>query len=180
PPPPGLLDQPVAPPPQSTDPLGQPVQDPAQPPPTMFSQDFYKSVGASELLPPSVIDAELAPLGLNEYQITKVINANQNIINHTREAFIEQARKDPEIGGSRFETTIKHAKVAYDKYASPALQEVLQGTGLSSHPEVIRMFANLGKAVSEDTGIPAQALTSGAGVDLKDESTQLNVLYGNN
>lgn len=37
-----------------------------------------------------------------------------------------------------------------DKFGSPELKQYLNETGLGNHPELVRIFANIGKAMSED------------------------------
>ncbi len=62
----------------------------------------------------------------------------------------EQAKADKEIGGAVFEATVGKAKLALDKFGSPALRQALNDTGLGNHPELIRTFAAIGRAMGED------------------------------
>lgn len=63
---------------------------------------------------------------------------------------------DPELGGKNFDTTRKHAQAAMSKIGTRALQEVLDDTGLGNHPELVRVFAKIGKAMEEDAFVAAQ------------------------
>ena len=86
-----------------------------------------------------------------------------------RKGWVEQSRTDTEFGGVNLESNLAIAKKGYDKFASPALKTLLDSTGLGSHPDVIRMFVNIGKAISEDTFVGGSA---GAG-----KTNMLDVLY---
>lgn len=60
------------------------------------------------------------------------------------------ASKDKEIGGEAFGQNAELAKRSLEKFGSPELKEMLSATGFGNHPEVIRVFARIGKAMSED------------------------------
>jgi hypothetical protein len=62
----------------------------------------------------------------------------------------EDAKADKEIGGANFDQNLSVAKKALDRVATPALRELLATSGLGNHVEVIRLFANIGKSISED------------------------------
>lgn len=61
------------------------------------------------------------------------------------------ALADKDIGGTpeNMVVSTEKAQQALGKYATPALKGFLKETGLGSHPEVIRLFARLGRAMSE-------------------------------
>lgn len=64
--------------------------------------------------------------------------------------WLEAAKADKEIGGANLETSVAVAKKALDTFGSPELKQMLQLSGLGNHPEVIRAFNKIGKAISED------------------------------
>ena len=77
-----------------------------------------------------------------------------------RQAWREQATADKEFGGDKLAENLGAARKAMDAFASPELKRTLEQTGLGNHPEVIRMFVKVGKAISQDgfvTGQPGAA-----------------------
>ena len=67
------------------------------------------------------------------------------------------AESDTEFGGAAFKENMSVAKSAYKQYATPALQAILNQSGLCNHPEVVRLFYRVGKAMSQDTGVSGEA-----------------------
>lgn len=63
------------------------------------------------------------------------------------EQWAEQVRADKDLGS---DVSIGAAQKAMDKFGSPELKQYLTETGLGNHPELVRIFANIGKAMSED------------------------------
>lgn len=60
---------------------------------------------------------------------------------------------DKEFGGDKLDANLAVAKTALDTFASPQLVELLNASGLGNHPEVIRAFFKVGKAISPDSGL---------------------------
>ena len=67
-----------------------------------------------------------------------------------RVQFLEEGRKDPEMGGARWKETMSGARAAYRKFASKDAQKLLQATGLDCHPAIIRMFRDINSQISDD------------------------------
>lgn len=66
-------------------------------------------------------------------------------------AWKDETQTDKEIGGDALPANLAVAKTALDKFGTPALRELLDASGLGNHPEVVRAFVKIGKAISEDT-----------------------------
>lgn len=70
-----------------------------------------------------------------------------------RKAWLDSARTDPEIGGQHWPKTIGTAAKALDALGftkgSP-FRVLLDESGLGNHPEMIRAFQRVGKAIGED------------------------------
>lgn len=62
----------------------------------------------------------------------------------------ESVRTDKELGGTNFDDSLASAKAALDAFATPALYEIFEATGMGNHPEMVRVFARIGKAVKDD------------------------------
>lgn len=87
------------------------------------------------------------------------------------ETWVEEVRKDKEIGGERFTETIEAAKRLIDRYATPDFKTVLDNTGLGNHPELMRLFARIGKQMTEDKLVLPGAGSAG-------KKTPAEILYG--
>lgn len=68
-----------------------------------------------------------------------------------QESWKTAAMADKEIGGTpeQFEANVAAANRAFDKFSTPEFRAHVWQTGLASHPEVVRVFARIGKAMSE-------------------------------
>lgn len=59
-------------------------------------------------------------------------------------------RSDKELGGTNFDDSLSAARSALDAFATPELYEIFEATGMGNHPEMVRVFARIGKAVKDD------------------------------
>jgi hypothetical protein len=57
---------------------------------------------------------------------------------------------DPEFGGEKLQENLAFVARAMTQFGSPELKPLLNGALLGDHPEIIRFFYRVGKAVSED------------------------------
>lgn len=80
-----------------------------------------------------------------------------------------EAQADREFGGADFARNAGIARDALKAFATPALVAVLDQSGLGNHPELIRAFYRVGKAMAEDGRIVSAAGTS--------RRTSLDALY---
>lgn len=62
-----------------------------------------------------------------------------------------QSRTDKEFGGDALDANLAIAKDALNKFGTPELKELINNSGLGTHPEVIRLLYRVGKQVSEDS-----------------------------
>lgn len=92
------------------------------------------------------------------------------------EAFANQVQKwadevkaDKELGSTE---NLAAAVKAVDAFGTPELKELLNSTGMGNHPEVVRLMAKIGKAISEDKLIAGR---TGGNVAPRDLAS---VLYG--
>jgi hypothetical protein len=91
-----------------------------------------------------------------------------------RKGWLEEAKKDPEIGGSNWDASLGSAAKALDALGFPKrspLRTALNDSGFGNHPELIRFMAKVGKAIGEDTD-----LVRGQGG--KDKKTDAEIFYG--
>lgn len=65
----------------------------------------------------------------------------------------EDAARDQEFGGENFKANLGVAAAAYNQYATPELKTIVAQSGLGNHPEFIRLFYRVGKAMQQDKGV---------------------------
>jgi hypothetical protein len=80
----------------------------------------------------------------------KAFAKQQEAMATTRSQWAEQSKTDKEFGGEALQENLGVAKKALEAFASPDLRKLLNESGLGNHPEVIRHFVRVGKAISED------------------------------
>lgn len=69
----------------------------------------------------------------------------------TTENWVGDIKADKEIGGQNFDVSVRHAQAALNKFGTPELRAQMDATGMGNHPELVRVFARIGKAMAEDT-----------------------------
>ena len=67
-----------------------------------------------------------------------------------REEWVAAAKADGEIGGADHADKVAVAKDALKRFGTPELTTALEDSGLGSHPEVVRFFHRVGKAIADD------------------------------
>ncbi len=77
----------------------------------------------------------------------------QTSLKSVNEQWKQAAISDPEIGGSDMKAKIEVSNKAFRKYVSPELGKLMKTTGLSMHPDFIRMFYRIGKQLEQDQGV---------------------------
>lgn len=73
----------------------------------------------------------------------------EQLANATTE-WLETAKTDKEIGGEEFPKSAELAKRVVTRFGTPEFKEELERTGLGNHPELVRVFVRIGKAMSDD------------------------------
>jgi len=68
----------------------------------------------------------------------------------TVSGWADTAKADPEIGGAKWDQTVKDAHRAIGQFGSPALREYLLHSGGGNNPEMIRAWSKVGAAIGED------------------------------
>ncbi|WP_154058962.1 peptidase, partial [Pseudescherichia vulneris] len=87
----------------------------------------------------------------------------------TTEQWAADVKADKEIGGDKLTANIGVAQRALETFGTPDLKEYLNASGLGNHPELIKVFVKVGKAMSEDGMVTGKE--SG-------QRTAAEVLYG--
>lgn len=104
-------------------------------------------------------------LGLSQENAQKMLaamvpTARQYLVDDLKAKSHEWAslsEKDPEIGGANFKANVGVANQALKQFATPEFTALLRGSGLGAHPEVVRVFYRIGKAMQQDHGVTGSA-----------------------
>lgn len=100
-------------------------------------------------------------LNLTNEQAQKLVDAYPKILagvqqrqadawQETTEQWAADVKADKEIGGDRLTENLSAAQRALDQFGTPELKEYLNATGLGNHPDLVKTFVKIGKAMSED------------------------------
>lgn len=100
-------------------------------------------------------------LKLDQATAQKVADVGAKMVQRQAEArtkLVEQwtndTKADKEIGGEKLAENLAVARQAIETFGSPALKDLLNSSGLGSHPEVVKAFYKAGKAISQDGFVP--------------------------
>ena len=120
------------------------------------SLDDLKTL-AKDLKLPMDQAQKIADLGAKQAQ--RWAEAQEQAIQNATAQWIEQVKADKEIGG---EANLAVAKTALSQFGTPELTALLNESRLGNHPEVIRFFYKVGKAIGDDAVIPGSRTTNRA------------------
>lgn len=110
-------------------------------------QTFAKSQNLTQEQAQSLLDRTLKTRTDTE---ASVVAKQQAMVKQLSTDWKTQTQADPEIGGDKLTATLATAVKARDAFGSPALIKILDDSGMGNHPEVVRFFAKVGAAMSED------------------------------
>lgn len=128
------------------------------------AKPIFKELGLSQIQSQRLVDMYAAQMQADS-------QASSDSYNQVVKDWVDEAKNDTEIGGDKFEENVGIAKRGIDKFGTPKLVEVLNQTGLGSHPELIPLFTRVGKLISEDS--------PGSGEPPLDATDRASVLYPN-
>lgn len=122
--------------------------------------------------------------GLSKEAADKLVETQAELLKEAQERQAEEykelterwkndALNDKEIGGDNLKRNIELSKRALEKFAKPEFIEMIDESGYGNHPELIRTFMRIGKAMSDDQFIHPGAQASG-------EKTLEDIFYGKN
>lgn len=74
----------------------------------------------------------------------------QENLESIRADWLAQSKADKEFGGDKLAVNLAQAKRALESFGTPELNKMLEDSGLGSHPEMVRLFYRVGKAIGED------------------------------
>lgn len=94
--------------------------------------------------------------------ISEYAKRQQSEFSSVQTQWVESCKKDPEIGGDNFKASVELAQRALEKYATPSFVQDLNNSGYGNHPELVRIFARIGRAMSEDKLVSSGSVSSGS------------------
>lgn len=125
---------------------------------------------AKELNLPQDKAQKLVDLGVKHAQgVMTALKTNQD---QAIAQWSAEAQADKEIGGESFAANMSTAKKALVAFGTPELTGLLNATGLSRHPEFLRLLVRVGSAISEDTLVDGGS-SSGGGAGPRDHARRL-------
>lgn len=86
--------------------------------------------------------------------------------------WVNEAKNDKEIGGDAFGKSIESAKRVVQRFGTDQFRKALNETGLGNHPELVRVFARIGKAME-----PHELIKPGSQPGITKKSME-ETLYG--
>ena len=96
------------------------------------------------------------------------VQHQRSILERSAKLWEDRTLADPEIGGQNLKANMQVASKAYKSFASDALRKEFSEAKLDRHPEVIRLFLRIGRALGEDTAVQSVAAK---GFDYSDPRT---------
>jgi hypothetical protein len=76
----------------------------------------------------------------------------------------ETSKKDLEIGGDKFDASLAAANKVVTKFGTPEFREWLTASGGGNHPEMIRLLARVGNAISDDKPVGSKTVSAKADI----------------
>lgn len=122
-----------------------------------------ESIGKfSELMGAAHVPQEAAQKILDLYtnEIARITDVQKDVWNKTNEDWKSAIKADPEIGGNRLQTVLQTSRGLIERFGGSAeekaaVRQALALTGAGNHPEVVRLFYRIGKALGEGSPVPA-------------------------
>lgn len=91
-----------------------------------------------------------------------------------RERWAKEVRDDPEIGGEKYDETVKVAVKTMQAFATPELRSLLIESGIGNHPAMVKFCHAIGKSLSEDSMVMPGTQSGG-----KEKTRAADVLFPN-
>lgn len=96
-------------------------------------------------------DRAQAYVDLYTEKLKEATEAPYKLWAETQRAWQDEVRADREIGGAKLAGNLSIAAKAIDRFGGDRLRQALNVSGAGNHPDVIRAFIRIGKAISEDS-----------------------------
>jgi len=124
---------------------------------------LFKELGLSQEQAQKLIDFQAA-------NVSKAQQAQQEAFTNLIDKWQTEAKADKEFGGEKFEESVGIARLAVEKFGTPAFKQLMEDHGVGNHPEMIRFMLNIGRTLKED--VPGA--TGGA---VSGKTDRVSILY---
>lgn len=123
--------------------------------------------------------AEAKRLNLSQEDAQKLVDIQAKLAEKQGKAILEQHQKTvaewaeqvkTELGAD-YKKELAFAAKAINKFGTPELREFFNATGIGNHPELVKVFINIGKQISEDAFVEGKTKTA--------PKSAAEILYGN-
>lgn len=149
--------------------------------PNVVNKDDLKLPEGS-LLSPQAVEAILAlakEKNLSKEQAQVVLDRESNAVKsyvegekakltQMQDQWYEQTKADKELGGEAYDANVELGHRVFKKFVPAPLEQILKDSGMHEHPEVVRFFVRLGKAMAPDQLVMPNAAGDPSGVRLAD------------
>lgn len=124
----------------------------------------YKELGLTQEQAQALITAQVGYVQEGEKGRTEQAEELHN-------TWLNEAKADKDIGGEKFDATLKAANLAVNKFGGTELKQLLRSTGIGNRLEIIRVFSKIGSLLTED--VPGDVKLKVVGENL----TALQIMY---
>lgn len=125
---------------------------------------FAKDKGLSQEVAKEVLEMQHELLRQQKESATEALE-------EVKETWKSEASKDKELGGERFEKNVELAKRAVERFGTEKFMDDLDHTGFGNHPELLRVFYRIGKAMGDGDFVRP-------GTQAKSPKTYEQIFYG--
>lgn len=101
-----------------------------------------------------VKDRAQALIGLQTKALTTASERGSQEFATLQTQWRDQIAKDPEIGGPKLEGNLANIAKVLDRFGTPEARLAFDVTGAGNNPHIVKMMANIAKAVTEPGPVP--------------------------
>lgn len=91
-----------------------------------------------------------AELERESQTLSSFVEGQKAELAQTVSAWVDEAKKDQEIGGEKFAANAEVARQVVNRFGTEAFKKALNESGLGNHPELVRVFVRIGRAMKSD------------------------------
>ena len=118
-----------------------------------------KELGLKPEQAQKLVDLQVKTAAARQASETK---ARDDGLKTERDGWLKDLKADKDLGGTKWDDTLRVANKAFEKFADPALRQFLQATGLDAHPGLVRSFHKIGLALKDDSIAGSSSTGAGA------------------
>lgn len=108
-------------------------------------QPVLKELGLPQAAAQKVVDFYASKV------LPHLAQAQTDAVKAQDESWTKAVKEDKELGGDKLNENLEIAKTTLTKFGSPELVKLLNASRLGNHPEVVRLFNKIGRAMQEDS-----------------------------